>query len=276
MAAARSVNRKAMRYFRLPNVGGRFGNQLYFCLHAHVRSLKTGEPCKYVANGACRAFKLEPVLLSLGMGDHFCAEAPAGAEVETLETTDYLQKVGVDFAVEQLRSFVEQTVLRSPAWEAFREKNPAMADRCAVHIRQGDYRDLPQFDCFDRERYLETCLSYVNVSHTPHKYSQAAVVSDDVDRCRAEWHGLLSRKFSQVDYVHHAENFVEDMLYVASSRMRILWNSTFSFWAGFIGSVLDPDTAATTFAPDAFTWGDTAASHCMPGWPVIHTPVCNY
>lgn len=171
-----------MRYLDYRKIGGRLGNQLYFCLQAYSQTHNRTPTC-YCLNNTAKHFNLKPILVDLGMADLICDEILYDADdVFVLQTPNYMQKVDVDFSYQMCLRFIHDTILKSNSFNRYcLQYGNGIKDRCAIQIRNGDYLSLPQFNCFDRKKYLEKCLSYINVDRTPHKCKSCTIVSDDVE-----------------------------------------------------------------------------------------------
>lgn len=64
---------------------------------------------------------------------------------------------------------------------------------------------------------------------------------------------------------------IEDFIEFASLKNKICWNSTFSYWAAFIGNVLYENSYKSVYAPSLFTSIEPVNDHLNPQWNSIKT-----
>lgn len=127
----------------------------------------------------------------------------------------------------------------------------------AVHVRRGDYLDSLAFIKFGNictKEYYEKSISYFEKKlEDPIFY----VFSDDM-----EWSKLLfsGKKAMFVDW-NNKENSWKDMALMSCFKNIIIANSTFSWWAAWLGT----DNKCDILCPPKFI-NDTASSIIFPNW----------
>lgn len=105
----------------------------------------------------------------------------------------------------------------------------------ALHIRNKDYLS-PMFCCFDRVEYLKKALDSLDES-----IDTMEVFSDDINFTQKNYDGIIRSRIKTVNYNCGTKD-TDDFIKFACIRNKILWNSTFSYWAAFVGNVLYPDS----------------------------------
>jgi len=92
-------------------------------------------------------------------------------------------------------------------------------DATVVHVRGGDYKDSMRYGM--DKRYYQIALKDV---------SKCFVVTNDVSYCEDLMSGI------SVDYqIIRSNNPVQDFIFLAYSRRKVLANSTYSWWASEVG-----------------------------------------
>lgn len=230
--------------------GGRLANQLYFVLQAYCKTQRTGVQHKYVQTDTlCPATDLTPFIKRLNIDKYI--EHNKSIDY-MLQTHNYYQYVDRDFTQHELNEFIRSTILQSS--ELKRLNND---DVVAIHIRNGDYLSLSTFQVFNRSEYLQKALSQFS------NCNRAIIFSDDNRLNQLLYDKLLKSKFSSVEYVLGNDE-VADLLQLAAYQNKILWNSTFSYWSGFISNVLYAKTKIT--CPIMFMRNQIAAARVLPNW----------
>lgn len=110
-------------------------------------------------------------------------------------------------------------------------KNPfPFLDVCSVHIRRGDYLERSNFHTnLSIDYYKEAMLCFP-------KETGFLFFSDDLNWCKENFIG------PNIFYSTN-KNEVEDLFYMASCKHHIIANSSFSWWAAYLGN------AGKTIAP---------------------------
>lgn len=141
-----------------------------------------------------------------------------------------------------------------------------------VNVRRGDYYtvDAHRHDFgIDIRAFVDTALALaVRDGGTP---ADILVVSDDVAWCRANLHDLVAR-VAPVTYGAEGQPLA-DLAAVVHARRVILPNSTFSYWAGFIGDHLARDREV--YVPWLFSRGmdgGRSEGQVSPAWTIVDLP----
>lgn len=233
--------------------GGRLANQLYYVLQAYCIAKRTGIKCKYVQTQTiCQATNLTPHLSRLNINQYVGLNKPID---HYLETHNYYQHINRDFTQIELYEFIKNTIVQSKDLKQYTTLDSI--DTVAIHIRNGDYLKYAKFQVFNKTKYLQKALDcFSDCEHV-------VVYSDDNKMNQQQFDQLLKSKFKTVKYVSGNDE-VTDILQLASYQNKILWNSTFSYWSGFISMVLHTNTKIT--CPNIFMGNEHASSRVLPNW----------
>ncbi len=230
--------------------GGRLANQLYFVLQAYCKTQRTRIQHKYVQiDTLCPATDLTPFINRLSINEYVEHDKPIDY---LLQTHNYYQYVDKDFTQYELNGFIRSTILQSSELKQL-DNN----DVVAIHIRNGDYLNLSAFQVFNRNEYLQKAVDQFS------NCNRAVIFSDDNMLNQQLFDKLLKSKFNSIEYVSGNDE-VTDLLQLATYQNKILWNSTFSYWSGFISNVLHTKTKIT--CPKMFMQNQTAAARVLPNW----------
>ena len=146
----------------------------------------------------------------------------------------------------------------------FKNNNIVVDDNTiAIHIRNGDYIDDKNIDVFDRIKYMQKCFSCIS-----HKIKNLVVFSDDNTLNKQLYNNLFKQYFVSVTYIENKFDY-QDFVAFSAFKYKILWNSTFSYWAAFIGNVLYKNTYNKIYAPAKFNLYSPLGDHCNPLWNII-------
>lgn len=100
----------------------------------------------------------------------------------------------------------------------------------AIHVRRGDYLKATQYMNLAETSYYERAIDYINMHVTNPRYY---IFSDEIDWCKKNMK-LPKDKTIYVDFNTGIKSY-EDMYLISSSKNVILANSSFSWWAGYLG-----------------------------------------
>lgn len=157
-------------------------------------------------------------------------------EGETVDRgTEYLQEVqyltGVEAAVRYCfkPSHRSVDVIHGEQYNEFW----SIPNRCAIHVRRGDYLKYPNHFSQMTDRYYDTAIEMLGDVNV-------VVFSDDINWCRKHWRG---RDFHFVEGVTRPVEVVDrkgepqdqyDLFLMNSCDHHIISNSTFSWWGAYL------------------------------------------
>lgn len=166
----------------------------------------------------------------------------------------YHQRFNVDFTLKEIESFIKD--------HFFLGSNISKNDKddtIALHIRNGDYVGTI-FDCFNRTEYLNKCFSLID-----HSISKIVIFSDDINYVKKNYIDCIKNRFDVVLFSGNT-NSIDDFIDLCSYKNKILWNSTFSYWAAFIGNVIYENSYDKIFAPSIFVRSEPLVNRVNPLW----------
>ncbi len=118
----------------------------------------------------------------------------------------------------------------------------------AVHIRRGDYLGLARFVNLAETNYYKNATEYIKKNvENPVFY----VFSDDAKWCRENMQ--FPGETVYVDFNKGKDSY-QDMYIMSQAKYNILANSSFSWWAGYLGEhkfVIRPSKYKTTWSEEA-------------------------
>lgn len=137
----------------------------------------------------------------------------------------------------------------------------------AVHIRFGDYLSNSETKKFHGLSAMTYFVNAVNHLQSRHKFDRIVIYSDDL--CKA--HSDFTEAFGPSEIPVVAEESLselDDLAGMSASRGIVISNSTFSWWAAWIGTQLHD---CSVVAPRPWFATPTAADHnLLPnGWTVL-------
>lgn len=238
-----------------------FGNFLYLWLRAHAEQDR-GHDYRVV-----RVPGMEPWLDVLpSIRERLLVDRSAVRPWDRRDPS-WNQRFGVDFSRDELDGFIRRHLLGS------RLAQPLdVAPRLTVNIRRGDYYSVPHLRgrySFDIPAYLEVALEAAVRAEGP--IERILVVSDDVAWCRVRLEQLFHQWAKTVDYQAPSSTPQEDFRAVATSQRIIGTNSTFSYWAGYVSTVLygaQSHVIVPAFHARHIDGG--RAYQLDPGWEIVH------
>jgi len=140
----------------------------------------------------------------------------------------------------------------------------------AIHIRNTDYLGSV-FDWFDRKKYIDDSIAWMLKDH--HDVDHIVVFSDDIDLCKRQFGSTISEKFSKVTYLDDNESpdamaTLKDFLRLSLFKHKIIFNSSFSAFAAYVGNVLYPSSFDCVYAP-AFDFQDRFSDRNNYLWNLV-------
>lgn len=241
-----------------------FGNVAYLWLWAHLEQAAGRDARVLETVGMAPWREAFPNLAGLGVA---ASDIAFRDRRRSAVAVDY-GTFGVNFTADELGDFIRTRLLSSPL---FAQATSSDEDVLVVNVRRGDYYSVPEFRGqfgFDVDAYLDVAVTAsVEADGRPDRIH---VVSDGFDWCRARL-GWLSDHAPLVTYADPADGPRHNLTEVSSAKRLVLANSTFSYWCGYISTVLHPEDAAKVWAPSFF--GRTARGyrswHLNPQWSVV-------
>lgn len=228
------VENDIMKY-RTPIIGGRFGNILYGLLNNYVQSIHDNEKYIYVLDRKYNNVFFHQVNLIniFNLNSLFIISDNLKESYEVIsdeKTHPIFAGFNIDFTEDQLNSFIKKYFLKS---EVFKNIE-LIDDKLAINIRGGDYlneQNLNNYK-FNFEKYLNIALEYFKNK----KIDKLDVYSDDFNY--AKKFDDIFKKFNFNVTYNENTGMISDFVALSSYRHKILWNSTFSYWTGYISNVL--------------------------------------
>ena len=104
--------------------------------------------------------------------------------------------------------------------------HPEMREYISIHVRRTDYLQHP-------ESFPAITGEYINQALAILPKMKVMFFSDDIVWCKAGWGNLPGFYFSE------GRNEYDDLCFMASCSHHVIANSTFSWWAGYLGK--NPD-----------------------------------
>lgn len=213
--------------YLIDNVTGRFCNQLYVLLQAYIHNYLM------VPSKTCYELDYISKFKNIGLKDLIVEQC--NKNVPFHNSSIYpLINYGVDFTQNQLNSFCE-LILNSKKYNQMHNDSIDFEKFSGVHIRQGDYKNN-HYVYFDRNKYFKECLDSLKTKNEI-SFEKVFIFSDDVSITKKEFDNIFKQYFKNVQYISNVD-LVDDLLFLSKFKNKILMNTTFSTWAGFIGDTL--------------------------------------
>ena len=134
---------------------------------------------------------------------------------------------GRDYSEDILNEFIKRYIITDSKFiNLIGSTNRA---RSSIHIRLTDYIDNNYK--FDFYYYLKCCFDNI-----PRDITDIDVYSDDINTAKELYDDILHTRFSCVNYIKN--DTVTDLYLLSMYKYKILWNSTFSYWSGYISNVI--------------------------------------
>lgn len=137
----------------------------------------------------------------------------------------------------------------------------------SVHIRFGDYMTNPQTKSVHGLTAMSYYVNAVNTLQITHEYDKIVVYSDDPDLAYDEFCSALGSSKVPIVLSNNSSEY-EDLSNMASSKGIVISNSTFPWWAAWIGTQLHD---CNVVAPRPwFATPSAADNNLLPdGWTVL-------
>jgi len=96
---------------------------------------------------------------------------------------------------------------------------------CSIHVRRGDYLKYPNKHTQSPTEYYETAISLIKEKHSNVTF---LIFSDDIQWCKNHFIG------NEYTFIEGFEDW-EDLILMSICDANIITNSTFSWWAAWLG-----------------------------------------
>ena len=149
---------------------------------------------------------------------------------------DFVFKKNLSEKSEQLKDLIDQNTV-------------------SVHVRHGDYANLPNFNSICTESYYKNAFNYLFEHRTINK---VLVFSNDITWCKEKLPGIVKEakknalntpEFIFVDWNTGLDSW-QDMALMSYCRCNIISNSTFSWW----GAWLNNNSEKMVIAPEIWAY----------------------
>ena len=125
-------------------------------------------------------------------------------------------------------------------------------DSVAIHVRRGDYVNNEVHETIGIKYFKQSIDKIKTMTNNPHFF----VISDDISWCKN------NLKIPRCVYVDFTENEIEDFEIIKLCTHKIISNSTFSWWAAFLGE----KNKSITICPKKWTNKTKSTSLQLPNW----------
>lgn len=245
-----------------PNPGPRFGNFLYYWLHASILQ-RAGVDYRVQTHA-----HLDPWLdLLPGIRERYSVPVDGLAWRDRREwpPPEQFQVLGQDFQVADVAAFARETLLPAPALSRRLD-----ADVVVVNVRRGDYYSRSDFRAaygFDIRAYVEEGLRRMD-ERSPVR--SVRIISDGLDWCREHLDDVI-RPFDAAPAwgPGTASSPVADLAVLAGAARLVGANSTFSYWGAYLAEVRRPDAHIVMPGFHSRLVPDGRAYQVLPTWDVV-------
>ncbi len=232
----------------------RFGNHLYFFLHAYIERKKGNNFFIQYVENMDYWLKLFPEFRE------FIIYKQDIKKLDFKESVNYFYQIyGVDYTQANLNEFIEKFLLNKVIL------NQKEVPETVINIRRGDFynpENIERFG-FDQLEYLRKSLKILGKSN-----KDCLVVSDDIQWCK-ENIDFIKDYFDSINYVEEKNPFLHFKL-ISNAKKIIIPNSTFSYWAGYINEFMHKDAFIIAPSFGAKHVNNGLATQLSPNWKVIH------
>ncbi|MBX0301335.1 alpha-1,2-fucosyltransferase [Cryobacterium sp. 1639] len=216
----------------------RGGNYLYYWMWAYTRDTER-RPVRVLHHEVIDEWLTEFPLVS-----HLSIRRDEASTLFSEWVGEHRHYFGQSFTRAELERFCIALVESSPAFRARLDAARSWIgpDTCVLNVRRGDYYQYPELTAMyglDIERNITGSIEILRSSGRA--VDDVVVVSDDVPWCVENVAPLLP---GTMRVVPERTSMFDDLAVLASARTLILANSTFSFWGGYLASVLQTDHLA--------------------------------
>lgn len=119
---------------------------------------------------------------------------------------------------------------------------PQLQTRVSIHVRRGDYLNLPDTHPTVTMEYLREAIYHMNsLGHW-----RFAFFSDDIAWCKEKFNQRDSFRFSRFDFINPGDA-ISDLGKMASCKHHITANSSYSWWGAYLSQ--NPEKIVITPSP---------------------------
>jgi hypothetical protein len=178
----------------------------------------------------------------------------------------------IDWTAEELHGFVTELLLSSREFRGLASAAGIGDGDLVVNVRRGDYYSPENVGRwgYDQASFLSQA---VTAAHARDPVDRVVVVSDDPGWCDTRLGGL-AEVVPRVDVRPPDDGPARNLATLVAARRLVLTNSSFSYWGGYIGDVLDGGARREVVAPWLFDreQNDGRSWLLSPGWTVVEDP----
>lgn len=132
--------------------------------------------------------------------------------------------------VELVQEFTPKTSLSAPAL-IWKERIAQSSTPVSLHVRRGDYIDNAHTNSVHGTCGLDYYRAAVNKVLDTAENPTFYVFSDDIDWCKENLGSL-----GEVVYIDDTQSAIDDLMLMSFCHHHIIANSTFSWWAAWLGN----------------------------------------
>lgn len=246
--------------YLIDNVSGRFCNQLYVLLQAFIHNYLV------IPSKTCYELDYITKFIDIGLKDLITEKCKENIPVHNSSIYPMIN-YGEDFTQAQLDNFCK-LILNSKKYKHVNINGINFEKNLGVHIRQGDYKNN-HYVYFDRKQYFKKCLDSLKKKNEI-TFEKVVIFSDDINISQKEFDSTFKNYFGDVQYISSVD-LLDDLILLSKFKNKILLNTTFSAWSGFIGDSLY-GYSHTVYIPEFLDMNDKflnkRARYCNPSWNI--------
>jgi hypothetical protein len=234
----------------------RGGNYLYYWMWAYTRDTER-RPVRVLHHEV-----IDDWLDEFPLVNHLSIRRGEASTLFSEWIGEHRHYFGQSFSRSELEGFCTALVESSPSFRARLDAARAWIgpDTCVLNVRRGDYYVYPELTAMyglDIEQHVSRSIDILR--RHGRAVDDVVIVSDDVAWCLEHIAPLLP---GRMRVVPDRTSMFDDLAVLASARTMILANSTFSFWGGYLASVIQTDHLAV--APEYHFIDESGQRHRDP------------
>lgn len=135
-------------------------------------------------------------------------------------------------------AFIFNGKIRENAVNTFGKLNYDLKDTTAIHIRRGDYLNLPEvYGNICTDEYYKKAIRYVMKKNPDGKFLIFCNDTEFADKKASEWEkGFELKDGFKVSRDNDEDNGCRDMCLMSLCKNNIIANSSFSWWAAYLNA----------------------------------------